>query len=87
MISRIYVSPVLIACFILMLACSCKKEDESLSTTVTDVDGNVYNTIKIGEYVWMAEDLRVTRYRNGDVIPHIEITWAPSGIILQQELS
>jgi uncharacterized protein (TIGR02145 family) len=36
--------------------------------TVTDIDGNVYHTLTIGHQVWMAENLRVTRYRNGDPI-------------------
>jgi uncharacterized protein (TIGR02145 family) len=35
---------------------------------VTDIDGNVYKTVTIGNQVWMAEDLRTTHYRNGDVI-------------------
>ena len=37
-------------------------------TTVTDIDGNVYGTVTIGDQVWMAQDLRTTRYRNGDPI-------------------
>lgn len=38
---------------------------------VTDVDGKTYNTIAIGTQVWMAEDLEVTHYRNGDPIQYI----------------
>lgn len=39
--------------------------------TVVDIDGNVYRTITIGSQSWMTENLRTTRYRNGDILPHI----------------
>jgi uncharacterized protein (TIGR02145 family) len=39
--------------------------------TLTDIDGNVYNTVVIGTQVWMAENLKTTRYRNGDPIRYI----------------
>lgn len=37
--------------------------------TVTDVDGNTYNSVTIGTQCWMQENLKTTRYRNGDPIP------------------
>jgi len=46
--------------------------------SVTDIDGNTYQTVIIGNQWWMAENLKVTRYRNGDKIPIVtdNVTWA-----------
>jgi uncharacterized protein (TIGR02145 family) len=38
----------------------------------TDFDGNVYDTIKIGNQVWFKQNLKVTHYNNGDPIPEIK---------------
>lgn len=39
--------------------------------TIRDVDGNLYTSVKIGTQTWLIQNLRTTRYRNGDVIPNI----------------
>ncbi len=48
------------------------------SQTVTDIDGNTYNTVQIGTQVWMSENLKTSRYRNGGSIPYVlgNAAWA-----------
>lgn len=64
--------------FIIGTACKKEKEDNNNNDnitypigTVTDVEGNTYKTVKINTQTWMAENLKVTKYRNGDSIPKV----------------
>jgi len=43
----------------------------SASISCTDYDGNEYDVILIGDQIWMAENLKVTHYRNGDEIENV----------------
>lgn len=56
---------------IIIIFIACSKNEENSNDIVTDQDGNKYNTIKIGNQIWMSENLKTTTYRNGDAIPNI----------------
>jgi uncharacterized protein (TIGR02145 family) len=45
--------------------------------TMTDNDGNTYYTVTIGTQVWMRDNLKTTKYRDGNFIPNItDNTWS-----------
>jgi uncharacterized protein (TIGR02145 family) len=41
---------------------------EIVNGTVTDIEGNIYETVKIAGHEWMAENLKTTKYRDGSEI-------------------
>jgi uncharacterized protein (TIGR02145 family) len=66
-------------------ACNKNENEKTIETgTVTDKDGNTYATVKIGDNWWMAENLRVTVYRDSSVINKIESTDSDSSWASQQ---
>ncbi len=51
-----------------------------LGPEITDIDGNKYQTVWIGNQLWMAQNLRTTTYRNGTPIPHVTDNTEWSGL-------
>lgn len=54
--------------FFLPVALWCGAAHSQTAATVADSEGNTYKTVRIGNRVWMAENLRATRFRTGEPI-------------------
>jgi uncharacterized protein (TIGR02145 family) len=67
---RLFKYPLLIIGIILVLGINCKKDEPPapLATSVTDMEGNVYKIVTLGDQTWMAENLKVTKLNDGTPI-------------------
>jgi uncharacterized protein (TIGR02145 family) len=69
----------LFPCIVFLISCShteysANQEEENKGMEiVTDYDVNQYKTVKIGNQIWMAENLRSTRYSDGTIIQGISV--------------
>jgi uncharacterized protein (TIGR02145 family) len=69
-----------VLCFAMALSSAQNGPQAKDAGTVTDIDGNVYKTVKIGAQIWMAENLKVTKFRDGTPIPEVKNGEAWAGL-------
>ncbi len=60
-----FISRISILALAPILTYSCNKGNEN---SVKDIDGNVYTIVKIGSREWLVENLKTTKYNNGDPV-------------------
>ena len=83
--NSIWISSIILLGLLFIFTNGCKKEtvnnnNTTPASTVTDIDGNVYHFETIGTQVWMVENLKTTKYRDGTSIPNVTINSAWSSL-------
>ena len=61
-----------------VLIVGCSKDSAEAPPTITDIDGNIYETVVIGNQTWMKSNLNVSKYKDGTPIPEVTdpVEWA-----------
>lgn len=61
---------------LLLLVSACNKTDGPPSP-ITDIEGNIYKSVRLGDQIWMAENLRTSTFADGTAIPGVadSIVW------------
>jgi uncharacterized protein (TIGR02145 family) len=61
-----------------LIFANCERDPLLVSQDIKDGSGNTYNSITIGNQTWLTENLKTTRYNDGEVISYITLDkdWA-----------
>jgi uncharacterized protein (TIGR02145 family) len=74
----------LLKCFLaslILFTFSCKGVVKDQDNNTTEQDNGTFKTVTIGNQVWMAENLNISKFRNGDIIPEVRSAyeWKEAG--------
>jgi len=69
---RLHLLTLILVSFTMVVIHACKKDDDSdpANQEIRDIDGNVYTAVTIGNQVWMAQNLKTTRFRDGSALAY-----------------
>jgi uncharacterized protein (TIGR02145 family) len=82
-VKNIWIYPLILMGMVFTLATSCSKSSDSGPTAITDIDGNVYTSVTIGTQEWMVENLKTTKFRDGEPISNVidSIAWIDTATV------